>query len=71
MNTEQILQLIAVGQSIFASVRAAIAAFRAANPGVELPEDAELIRVLSANAAAGQTEAEALVARLQAQAAQQ
>ena len=31
MNLEQILRLIAVGQSIFASVRAAIAAWRAGN----------------------------------------
>lgn len=70
MNLEQILQLIGVGQSIFASIRAAIAAFRAANPGVELPDDAELIRVLGANAASGQAEADALIARLRAQAGQ-
>lgn len=67
MSAEQLLKLIAVGQSIITSIRAAIAAFRAANPGVELPEDDVLIASLFSNSGEGAAEAQALVDRLKAQ----
>lgn len=62
----QLTQAIQLVQLAVAVTRSLVAAFKAANPGVEMPDDAVLIRILSDNSAAGQAEAEALIERLRA-----
>lgn len=59
----QIIQLVQLG---IASVRSLIAAIREADPGADVPDDAELIRVFADNSAEGVAEADALLARLRA-----
>jgi hypothetical protein len=64
VNLGQLQQAIQAGQVVFALIRSLKAAFQAGNPGVELPSDAELIRMLADNSAAGVAETDALIARL-------
>ena len=64
LTITQLTQAIQMGQMAVALVRGIVAAFRSA--GQEVPSDAELIRILGDNSAAGKAEADALIARLKA-----
>lgn len=59
-------QAVQIGQMALGLARSIAAAVKAGNPGADIPEDAELIRILADNSAAGKAEADALIARLQA-----
>lgn len=65
VNLNQLGQAIQLAQMGIALVRSLVAAARAA--GQDVPDDAELIRILSDNSAAGRAEAEAVAANLSGQ----